>query len=837
LGAYEAQLRSALAAIRVGPAGIWWRGQRRTMASAAARRLLEPDAAVRLLHTELQWTLYTDFYCTGGGDARKLCPDVPEAATQPFLEALARANHGQGSWDGGWAMSDGAGDSTVTRAGLKLVLGDVPWRPTRGGEEVELLLPNELPGVHPGFYLALGDLALPPEPVAQGVRVYWNVTATGAIRLVDAVTHLLNDEQIPFRLKVLADLACFRRCDCAVLYLDAADLERALPSLTAIHESLRRELLPGTPALTRRLAPGVGAAESPSSGESFGLHRCRLLGAAVLEAQSRAPRSGPRRFELTIEHLRRHGVEVERPYATGANRLLDTITLSATQRPSPGALRLADLTPGGPLATPHPLTTRHPPTPLHPRATPHEAASSDRQAFLDAAHDIGMSLADTAIWVDERCTWIGAEGPLDPRLPEGGPPPFAPLGGDLYSGTGGVALFMAELATATGNPKFATTAVGAAHHALSRADAGVMDSRGLYVGALGAALGAVYAGVRLGEGSLVEKARELVRVLIREPPASEREPDLVSGLAGEVVALLTVARLLSEVAPGERAITAADALLGNADSGEQGLSWRSRSAKGGPNLLGFSHGAAGVAYALLEAFAATGDPAYRAAALDAFAYERSWFDPIHRNWPALRGARPTITPEAARRLPAVSHWCHGAAGVALARIRAYELLGSGEQVDEARTALDTTASAIAAAADVRLENFSLCHGLAGDAWVLLEGSANLPDPDPRWSRMADRVAHAGLEVYRSPESWLCGTRTHGAPGLMLGIAGIGLFYLRQSDPAVPSILLMRPGPLAEQVCLGATQAISPNKCVPGHQASWVQRFNTGFQRAVTAPET
>lgn len=742
--------------------------------------MLEPDAAVRLLRRGLQWTLYSDFYCAGAVERRTLCAEVPAAAAEPFVDALTRANCGRGCWDRGWTF-DTAREPSVRRDGLEWRLGGAEWRPAPEGlaGEVELRLPRDLPGALPGYHLVLGDTALRPSHEQRGVRVYWNVTAQGAIRLVREATRTLNRQGIAFRLKVLTDLACFRRCDAAVLYLAADDIDRVLPLVATIYERLDGGVLPPTPAFTLELAPGLAIVESPPGGDSFGLHRCDLLAAGILEAHVNGARTLEHRLAVIGERFRASGIEIARPYVEAGSGLFDGVAFSWRGRRLKGWLR------GGPP----------------PRARP--------RAFLGAARTIGARLVESAIWEADRCTWIAVEGPLDPRSPPGGPAACSPIGGDLYSGSAGVALFLAELATTAGDAAAGRTALGAARHALSHATDRGETGGGLYTGAISAAFGAAYAGVLLGDTAVAEAARALAHRF----GASEPECDLLSGLAGAAVALLALAGVFRDPRLHELAREAAHALLSRADRDAHGLSWRSSASREGPNLLGLSHGASGVACALLEAFAATGETAYRTAALDAFSYERAWFDPVARNWPTLLHAPRTMTPRRARRLSPISYWCHGAPGAALARIRAHEILGLAALEHEACVALDTTATAVEATQDVRLETFSLCHGLAGGAAILLEGCAALPIPKDAWRDLALRVARAGLEAHASPDDWLCGTRAYGAPGLMVGLAGIGMFYLRLYDKSVPSMLLVRPGQLAER--LAFRRRFSP-PAPPGH---------------------
>jgi hypothetical protein len=621
-----------------------------------------------------------------------------------------------------------------------------------------------LPCAWPGFYLVLGDAALKERDWLQSVRVYWNVTAQGALRLTRSITEILNREGFSFRFKVLSDLSCFRRCDSSVLYLKAADFRQALPHLATIHDDIEGDLLPRVPALTLELAPGVAIAESPSGGDSFGLNRCGLLAAGIVNAQN--ARTSSRRLAIVADHFASAGIDLTRPYAAAGSTVFDDLGSLRRHRRSRGSLR---------------RTSR-----VH----------TDRGDFLDASQRIASSLITSALWDGDRCTWVAADRSLDPLLPPEKSTDFSPIGGDLQSGSGGIALFLAELGAKTGERHVLRTALGAARHALSYAARESTGSGGLYSGGLSAALAAAYTSVRLGDEAMAGSVR---RLLPKFWPLASHPLDLLSGVSGASVVLIALADLLGDPTLLEPAVLAADVVLASAHRDEHGLSWPPSAASRSSNLLGFTRGASGIGYALLEMFVATGHAPYRSAALDAFSFERAWFDRERRNWPVLPPAQARST--SARRiarLPAHTYWCHGAPGAAMARLRGYEVLALRELEDETRLALETTSADVESIGDVRLEDFSLCHGLTGHASVLHEGSRALPGADPAWLDTVERIAYAGLEVEASCGGWLCGSAGHGAPGLLVGAAGVGMFYLQMHDRNTSSALLIRPRDFAGQ---------------------------------------
>jgi lantibiotic modifying enzyme len=191
----------------------------------------------------------------------------------------------------------------------------------------------------------------------------------------------------------------------------------------------------------------------------------------------------------------------------------------------------------------------------------------------------------------------------------------------------------------------------------------------------------------------------------------------------------------------------------------------------------------------LELFQATGASKYRAAAIEAFEYERSWFDAGAGNWPDFR--RVSAGSKRSRRhLTFATQWCHGAPGIAISRLRAYELLGDQVCKAEATIALDTTRGALEQALRSGLGDLSLCHGLAGNAEVLCYGARVLGPEPAQADALTAAVAQAGMERCATQPETTSSDDTGGEPpGLMLGLAGNGYFYLRLIDPAMPSILI------------------------------------------------
>jgi lantibiotic modifying enzyme len=413
---------------------------------------------------------------------------------------------------------------------------------------------------------------------------------------------------------------------------------------------------------------------------------------------------------------------------------------------------------------------------------------SDREDFLATADAIGRRLCRDALWAGGRANWLGWS-----MEPVGGTfvPAYRSFGPDLYAGTSGIALFLAWLWRFTGDPVQRAAAEGAVRQAQAGAeeiDAAVR--RGFYAGVTGVAWALLEIGTALDREDWIDWALGQLAGL-RGAPAPDGGTDVISGSAGAIPALLDAARRSGREDLIDLAVDHGEHLLRRADRSPAGWSWDTMGIPGQRNLTGHSHGTAGIACALLELHRATSEERYRAAALEALRYERACFDAERGNWPDFRRMDPAVDSPPAYVLA----WCHGAPGIGLSRLRAWELLERDAQVlAEIEAALRVTAESLAGpVVPEQGGSYCLCHGTGGNAELLLLAADRLGRPALR--EAAEAAGRAGIESFeRAGLPWPCGlSRAGETPGLMLGLAGIGHFYLRLHAPAaVPSVLLVMP---------------------------------------------
>lgn len=406
-------------------------------------------------------------------------------------------------------------------------------------------------------------------------------------------------------------------------------------------------------------------------------------------------------------------------------------------------------------------------------------------ALLEAAAAIGARLASDACWSGARCSWMGrALGES-----ESGPTTVKPIGGDLYLGTAGVGLFLAEFSAAGGDATVRRTAVGALEHARwQAARMGRPVSLGFHSGAAGIAHALTRGGRLLGRDDLAGAGLELGAASCADA-SGDGALDFIGGAAGAIIALLEL-----EMAGTQSPLLAlrlAERLLLEGTRDGDALSW-APSYSGGSDagarpLTGLAHGAAGMGLALLIAGRRFGRPDLIEAGEAAFRYESRWFDPAVESWADLR--EPDLPgPTPGPRIGAMA-WCHGAPGIGLSRLRALQLSPGVEPLRaEAWAAVRSTQRCVLEILAGPPADCTPCHGLAGLLELLLDASSILGEPSlavlPREAWQSLIASHG------SACDWPSGDPSGGfSPSLMIGLAGVGYSMLRVARTGTPSILL------------------------------------------------
>jgi lantibiotic modifying enzyme len=411
-----------------------------------------------------------------------------------------------------------------------------------------------------------------------------------------------------------------------------------------------------------------------------------------------------------------------------------------------------------------------------------------------AAAALGETLCASAYWHDGRCNWVGrsAREAPDPSLPL--TPTVAALGPELYGGTAGIALFLAQLFDRIGGDESLETAVGAIRQALWKsADLPALVMRSFYSGGIGIAYAAVRVGMLVRRQDLIAEGLALAHRVASEDGAHLL--DVIGGHAGAIAPLLWLSGLPGGATLEASAMRCADTLARAAITDGGVWRWDNERAGGArvgsQPLCGFAHGSSGMGLALIESGIHFGRRDWIDGGLAAFRYEDQLFDVDRQNWPDLREqSMPPGGASGPTRTSFMVAWCHGAAGIGLARLRALRLLPRRrtELARGVQRAVRTTAAALTALPEFL--DASPCHGRAGLSETLLFATGILRDK--KYAALVSKQWTTIARTRLAETSWPCGVASgRNNPSLMLGYAGIGYALLRADRPRqTPSLLVI-----------------------------------------------
>ncbi|MBO4205976.1 type 2 lanthipeptide synthetase LanM family protein [Micromonospora echinofusca] len=380
-----------------------------------------------------------------------------------------------------------------------------------------------------------------------------------------------------------------------------------------------------------------------------------------------------------------------------------------------------------------------------PVPRPFAATPPDPARLLAAARGVADQIIARGYDDGTRINWLGLEL-LDERQWT-----VMPLGAGLANGYPGVAVFFAQLAALTGDPRYATAARRSlapvprlVEQLAADPDLAAAVGCGGFAGFGGLAYALTQVSVLLTDPRIGQWIDPVVR-LAAGTVDTDAGHGVFDGWAGCLAAMLAVHTSTGLPTAWHTATRCAEHLLA--------------SPRGRPQAPGFAFGQAGVGWALLRYATATGQQRYADRGLD-----------------LLRDAADLA------RLRGHS-WCQGWPGVGLALLD-----GAGSTTDLwTATLIDRTVDAVLPSGP--LPNHSLCHGELGRLELL--GAAAQRER----AAATAHIRHASMMLSAIELSGArCGTPAGApSPGLLNGMSGVGHGLLRLAFPdQIPSVLLLQP---------------------------------------------
>lgn len=416
--------------------------------------------------------------------------------------------------------------------------------------------------------------------------------------------------------------------------------------------------------------------------------------------------------------------------------------------------------------------------------------------FLKGARDIADSLIAKSRLDDSGRYWETLEPDIEGV-------PHWKVREDLYGGNSGIALFLAELYRQTREKPYLTAALETMGRVAAQFRSHPPPSYAFHTGRMGMVFAMLRVGQISGEKACREAAISICKSCTRDVETAFASCDLFHGYSGALLGFLHLYAAFRSpwVLPPIGKLL--QVLIEKAHLGPKGIYW-DRSGKNIAGLCGFSHGAAGIGFVLLELGRFFQNPAIVWLASQAFEYETCRFDAERGEWPDFRKGLYADEGqcrqfrqgnEAFFKEPSfMTAWCHGAAGIGLSRLEAYKATGTSRYLDQLQRALQAVKRCL------DIENgkadeethFTLCHGSCGLMSLFLAASQELDHPP--WMAQARSLGIRVLHHWKSGGAFRVGYRLNSEtvledPGLFVGHAGVGYFLLRLAAPnTVPCIL-------------------------------------------------
>ncbi|WP_235601279.1 lanthionine synthetase LanC family protein [Tissierella sp. P1] len=250
--------------------------------------------------------------------------------------------------------------------------------------------------------------------------------------------------------------------------------------------------------------------------------------------------------------------------------------------------------------------------------------------------------------------------------------------------------------------------------------------------------------------------------------------DIIDGLSGILVVTLNIFELTKDRELEDLSIGIGIDIIKNIHIEKDRAYWKKNN---GNELIitGFAHGLAGISYALGKLYRLTNYKNHISIIENLIKIENNYYSDNIENWIDLRSEEVTSLDTSP------IHWCHGATGIGLSRLKGKDIIDTSNDMAKALRAVEKNG--------LYRDSDCLCHGNLGNIELLLEvykenGDLNL------YNKAIVRANEIIENQYTN--GYINGIgQEFDSSGFMLGLSGIGYEMLRISDPSkYPSVLLL-----------------------------------------------
>lgn len=367
----------------------------------------------------------------------------------------------------------------------------------------------------------------------------------------------------------------------------------------------------------------------------------------------------------------------------------------------------------------------------------------------------------------------------------------------IYSGQAGILLFLIALYKIIPAKKYMDTIIAGLKYLTTHCKNNPSLNFSFFSGRMGVCYVLLKAYDLTKDQSYLDYAIEFSKgceKFIIEPGTPD---DLLNGTAGTLLGLLHIYSYVPNQQIKSNINVFVRHIIKNSHLDRHGVFW-DRTEQNSQGLCGFSHGASGVGWVLLEAGNFFKCAALMHFSMQALHYENSNFDAKETNWIDFRKGiydektyndhinafQNNDTKFFGNRANYMASWCHGAPGIALCRLRYLEILNDPLIRKDIKRAVEKTKNVLLKEKDISKHvSFTLCHGFGGNSLVLLK-AYQATKQRSLIKFFEDNIAFA---VKHHQEHGIYYSSSHSAPqikdlSLYMGNAGVGYFLLNALAP-------------------------------------------------------
>jgi hypothetical protein len=240
-----------------------------------------------------------------------------------FFRQLLHRNAGKGYYDPCWVVMGEAADGLVAvyKDGLTMHIHrdqHLAEPMVNIGDSVAVRLPNNL--MENGCYVAVGNQGPCPKNETEPIiNLYFNLSPTGILEAMGALTLALNQLELPFVFAIPHNLeSCPDRCDSGTLRITRQVYDQIQPCLGHFYQTHASHFREKVPLFTKTLAPGLGLSEQPThafiANESFSIHQFQVLAEGLVSAWRQAQTEPQSRISAMLQALSQYQIDLNLPY-------------------------------------------------------------------------------------------------------------------------------------------------------------------------------------------------------------------------------------------------------------------------------------------------------------------------------------------------------------------------------------------------------------------------------------------------------------------------------------------------------------------------------------------